>query len=67
MSSNPDFLCFGNFADRLCKVESIGARDSFDRIQGGGGGGGARENFTYGDGIRYNIIMRCDPVSYNLI
>jgi len=43
----------------------MGARDSFDRIQGGGGGGGGAGNFTYGDGIRYNIIMRCKPVSYN--
>ena len=25
------------------------------------------EKLTYGVGIIYNIIMRCDPVSYNLI
>lgn len=49
--------------DRLCKSEGIGARDSFDRIQGGGGAGGGAGNFTYGDGIRYNIIMRCNSAS----
>lgn len=30
------------------------------RFWGVGGGGGTGENFTYGDGIRYNIIMRCN-------
>jgi len=35
------------------------------RIRGVGVAGGGAGNFTYAHSIRYNIIMRCKPVSYN--
>lgn len=45
----------------------MGGAGLLTRFWGVGGGGATAGNFTYGDGIRYNIIIRCDPVSYNLI
>jgi hypothetical protein len=35
-------------------------------IGGMGAGGGSGENLQYGVDISYNLIIRCQPVSYNL-
>ena len=44
----------------LSVVVADGTQSGF---RGVGGVGGVGENFTYGDGVRYNIIMRCNSAS----
>jgi hypothetical protein len=80
VSSNPtlDFMVDWNrgfsqlrifgFGGVVCVSLGVWGADGTNcAFRGVGVPGGTGENFTYGDGIRYNLIIRCDPVSYNLI
>ena len=60
-------LIFG-FGGVVCvSLGGWGADGTNCAFRGVGVPGGSGGKLTYGVGISYNLIMRCDPVSYNLI